>query len=435
MSNIAIVVQREVSVRVRKKAFIITTIITPLLFALMTMLPSLLMRLDVDAEYALGVVDRSGKVVDSLTNKGGVTIAPLSATLAQTDFQAIIAEDKLDAILLIEPDSLGDPSKFVVFSEKTPTVEVMGKVERQLERVIRSYKLVGYNIPGLREIVADVNQDISLTSVAWDEEGNTQESNAGLSSVFGILLGMVIFMLIMITSQAVMNAVVEEKTTRIVEVLLSSVRPYELMLGKIFGVALVVIIQVLIWGVLTAVLVPIFSMLFSLSLPEALPAMAEGVQVPEVDPDSVQGILGALFGFDFFSILGWSFLFALFGYLLYASMFAAVGAAVDEPADAAQLVTPVMMPLMIAMMIMILIPKAPEGQLSLWASIIPFTSPLVLPVRMVYGAPLWLPIVSLVVLILSFAGMVWLAGKVYAKGILKFGKKGSWKEILSWIKG
>lgn len=435
MSNISTIVQREVSVRVRKKAFILTTILTPLLFAVLALLPSLLLQLDVDTDYRLGVVDRTQKVVDSLADEGGVTFTPLASTLEESAFRATIAESKFDAILLVEPDSLGNPAKFVVFSEKTPSLEIMEKVEGQLEHIIRANKLADYDIPGLREIVADVSRDIKLTSMAWDKTGNAQESNAGLSSVLGIMLGTLIFMLIVITGQAVMNAVVEEKTSRIVEVLLSSVRPYDLMLGKIFGTALVVIIQVLIWVVLTSVLISVFSVFFSISLPEAVPAVAEGAQVAPVDPDSLQGFLGSFLNLDFFSILGWGFLFALFGYLLYASMFAAVGAAVDDPADAAQLVTPVMMPLFIAMMLMIMVPKNPEGQLALWASIIPFTSPLVLPVRMVYGAPLWLPIVSLVVLIATFLGMVWLAGKVYAKGLLKFGKKGSWKEIISWIKG
>ena len=271
------------------------------------------------------------------------------------------------------------------------------------------------------------------------QEAESQAQSSTVATAAGYILGFVLYMFLLIYGSMVMQSVIEEKNNRVLEVVVSSVRPFDLMLGKILGVALVAVVQVLIWGVL------IFAV-GAIVLPQLMPAeMMAGVQamqqgmpdaaaMGDMDPEMLQAVAAVTDTGYILKIFVCLLLFVFGGYLLYSAMFAAVGSAVDNVQDASQLQMPVTLPIILALLMMLAVIKDPNSSLAFWFSIIPFTSPVVMMARIPYDIPLWEIVLSLVILYASFVAMVWFAGKIYRVGIFMYGKKPTFKELLKWVR-
>jgi len=287
-------------------------------------------------------------------------------------------------------------------------------------------------------MVEKSHTEIDLKTIKWAENGKDKEGSAELALTIGMLSAFIIYMFIVIYGAQVMNGVVQEKTNRIVEVMISSVKPFELMMGKIIGIAMVGLTQFLMWVILTGVISAAVGSLFVGSIDvNSMHQMGQvGMQTAPVNamPSEMQSLFTALSGVNYFQIVGLFIVYFLGGYLLYASLFAAVGSAVDNETDTQQFSMPIMLPIIFAIYAGIFAAQNPDGPLAFWCSMIPFTSPIVMMVRLPFDVPVWQILLSLTILILSFVGTTWMAGKIYRTGILMYGKKVSWKELWKWLK-
>lgn len=314
-------------------------------------------------------------------------------------------------------------------------------IENQMSKAIEREKLKSYNIENLPEIMEAVKTSVTLQNFRNDKEEGTSLS-AGASFAIGYVLAFVLYMFLIIYGQMVMQAVIEEKNSRVLDVLVTSVKPFQLMVGKILGVASVAVVQVAIWGVLlfglgavgSSVLMP--KLLSGEEMVQLSELQAGTLDVSTIDPDDLDGMqLFATFtDFGYLAmIFAYLLLFLVGGYLLYSALFAAVGASVDNVMDAGQLTTPIILPIILALMIMFVVMKDPNSSLAFWCSIIPFTSPIVMMARIPAGIPAWEPILSLVVLYATIVAIIWIASRIYRVGILMHGKKPTLKELCKWM--
>ncbi len=431
MNNIYLVAQREFLVRVRKKSFIVLTLLAPLFMALLMLVPTLMMSLKDDSVKKIAVVDDSQSlagvlVSDKLTQYvmlPGADIDSLRRNFETAGFYALLHIGR-------QGDN-HEPQELKFYSTKQVGLEVQNKVERALSREVEQLKLQDYNIPGLSQMMEKASTKLKAETVKWGEKGEEQKTHVGVAMGISYAAALLIYMFIFMFGSMVMRGVIEEKTNRIVEVIVSSVKPFQLMMGKILGVAGVALLQFLLWVVLTFALMSVIGHL----LPAAAavsPALADGI--PSVGGGSGLQLLSYFEGFNLLRICVCFVLFFMGGYLLYASLFAAVGSAVDSEAETQQLMLPITIPLIVAIMVMINTFQYPDSALSFWFSIIPFTSPVVMMARIPFDVPLWQVALSLALLYVTFVGMVWLSAKIYRTGILMYGKKASFKEMWKWIK-
>ena len=316
-------------------------------------------------------------------------------------------------------------------------MEVKTSIAAAVNDALRAYKMERYSvIPQLDSIMRDVAYKAEISTVVWGAAGEEKASSTELVAAIGYVLGFVIYFLIFASGNMVMSGVMEEKSTRIVEVLLSSVRSVDLMFGKILGVGAVMVIQLLLWGVLT--------LFFSSVAVQFLPSVGASGMANMLPVGQANGVLGDMqsmltvargsFGaINLGAVLLSFLLFALLGYLLYAAIFAAVGSAVEDQNDTGQLMLPITVPLLIALLGLIMVVKSPDGSVGFWLSMIPLTSPVIMPVRVAAGAPLWEVLLSALLLVVTMVVVLWLAARIYRQGILRFGRKHSWKEMLKWI--
>jgi ABC-2 type transport system permease protein len=310
-----------------------------------------------------------------------------------------------------------------------------GYISDQLNNALSNEKLATYNIPNLKEIIKESEIRLDIRTVKWSDDGKEKTGSAELATAIGFLATVMIYMFIFMYGAMVMRGVMEEKTSRIVEVLVSSVKPVELMMGKIIGIALVGLTQFFLWVIFSGGLFFAISLIFGLDkMPEngmmqgANPAMQ---QMPNSD---VAEILKMLAAFNFGEILFYFVLYFLGGYLLYASLFAAVGSAVDNETDTQQFMLPITIPILFAFYAGMYSAQNPDGPLAFWCSIIPFTSPIVMMVRLPFDVPLWEKVLSLSLLVLTFIGTTRMAAKIYRTGILMYGKKVNYKELWKWLR-
>jgi ABC-2 type transport system permease protein len=345
------------------------------------------------------------------------------------------------ALLFISKDLRVDSTAAVMYSDKQVNLELKSYVSGLLNKHIEEQKLAAYNIPNLKEMVEKSSSDIELKTIKWGEDGNEKEASAELALMIGMITAMIIYMFIVIYGAQVMSGVVQEKTNRIVEVMISSVKPFELMMGKIIGIALVGLTQFMMWVLLTG------AILFGLSTTFAKDLDMEKMkEIQELSQKGMQGMpttevngqiadfMTAINGLDFVQIISLFIVYFLGGYLLYASLFAAIGSAVDNETDTQQFSMPIMLPIIFAIYAGIFSAENPDGPLAFWCSMIPFTSPIVMMVRLPFDVPFWQIALSISILVLSFIGTTWMAGKIYRTGILMYGKKTTWKEMWKWLR-
>ena len=436
MSNISIIIGREFNERVRKKSFIITTLLMPVLMLVLMAAPALIMNFSKGELKRIAVIDESGLVAPALESNEEIAYEPTSLTTDEarrelTDFFGV---------LYIGSDILQNSSNVRLYANSSTSLSIESDITGQIERILEAEKLKNYHIDNLQQILDEVKTTVTLQTFRNDksQEEDAQSQSSAVATATGYILGFVLYMFLLIYGSMVMQSVIEEKNNRVLEVIVSSVRPFELMMGKILGVAAVAVVQVLIWGVLIVVagsvvmpqLMPADSMASVQAMQQGMPDAAMG----GMDSDMLQ-IVAALTDLGYIvKIFVCLLLFIVGGYLLYSAMFAAVGSAVDNVQDASQLQMPVTLPIILALLMMIAVIKDPNSPLAFWFSLIPFTSPVVMMARIPYGIPAWEVALSLVLLYASFVAMVWLAGKIYRVGIFMYGKKPTFRELLKWMK-
>ena len=463
INTLGIIIQREYLNKVKKKSFLIITFLAPVLFAALCILPSVIMMGAKEEAKKVGVIDRSGIVTPYLENSETIEYVFLGDVLAE-NVKTDLKGHGIDALLSIS--ELDTEQRTVVadcYSEKPLGMDTGSVIENRINDAVEAYRIESYGIDNLEEIMAGVKSNVHLHSYTIDESGKETISESGVYMVISMILGMALYMFIALFCGMVMSSVIEEKSSRVVEVLVSSVKATELMFGKIIGVALVALTQFLLWIVLTFVLITaamgiigkdkIMGALSDDQTAQMTEMMAPGVHIPadmpsldsltaaadttavaSAEPTGMQAILGTLSNINVPQLIICFLLFFIFGYLLYASIFAAIGSAVENEADTQQLQLPVTVPLLIGFFIAIYAFKAPGSSLVFWGSMIPFTSPIVMLARLPFGVATWEIVVSLVLLVATFVACAWMSAKIYKVGILMFGKKSTWKDLWKWLK-
>lgn len=439
MNKINIIILRELTTRVKKKSFIVMTILMPFLMVLLVMAPVLLGQITGDNQERIAVIDQTGKYADCLkSNKEYVFVR-------YDKMEASLKSDTTDitAILTITADLAENPKAATLSSSKEMQLSAVSYIENALGEQVRREKMASYNIPNLDTILDEMDQGFTLNTVRWDADGNESESSGALSLGVGFLFTFLIYMFVLSYGGMVMSGVMEEKTNRIMEIMVSSVSPFQMMMGKIIGVALVGFVQIAIWAVMFAALSSGAMYLLGPSASEAVQmAASPDVQSPLAAASAdTSGIGGADFAnvaalFGSIPIAELCIMFVLMfigGYLLYASFFAAVGASVNTTEDSSQFTLPVMIVIVFGMYAAIGSQGNTDGPLAFWSSLFPLTSPIVMMVRIPFGVPLWQEVLSLVLLYGTAIGMVWMAGRIYRVGILMYGKKPTFKDLLKWL--
>ncbi len=446
--TISVVISREYATRVKKKSFLITTFLVPVLFAALCCLPALIMMFSKNEIKNVAVVDKSSIVMPVLESNSEVRWEDCSACILDS-LRAQFNELEYDGIVYVSPVSDDKTVSVSTYSKKPLGMSVLASLENKVKDAVEDYRIQQYNIEGLKNILEEVRPDIDVKSYTITDDGEDKISNSTVYMILSMGLGIIIFMFVTMFSSAVMQSVVEEKQSKVIEVLLSSVNSLDLMFGKIIGVALVALTQFLLWIILTAVLVGgVFAFVGSDTLMGASSNPMEMVQ--GMDPGAMMGVdAAALAGGEFtelqevmqtlssinYTELIVSFLlFFILGYLLYASLFAAIGSAVESMEDSNNLQMPLTVPLMLGYFIAIYSWNAPDSALAIWGSMIPFTSPIVMLARIPFGVPVWQIAVSLGLLLLTFVLMAWLSAKIYRVGVLTSGKKANWKDLWKWLR-
>lgn len=439
MSKINLIIKREYTTRVMKKSFILLTFLTPILMVGMVSLIVYLGTIKDDKIKTIVVVDKTGLYKDVLQSNESYTFQFTDATVDELKKQEE-QESDFAAVLYITEDLVKNASAATLYSEKQVNLELKTYVTGLLNKYIEEQKLASYNIPNLKEMVEKSKTDIDMKTIKWSEDGKDKEASAELAILIGMITAVIIYMFIVIYGAQVMSGVVQEKTNRIVEVMISSVKPFELMMGKIIGIALVGLTQVLLWVLLTVAIGAGVSTFVGGDIdPASIQKMQEMQQMGQMNvPAGVNGeiadFMSSVAGLNFTQLIILFVVYFLGGYLLYASLFAAIGSAVDNETDTNQFSFPVMIPIIFAIYAGIFAAENPEGPLAFWCSMIPFTSPIVMMVRLPFDVPAWELALSISILILSFVGTTWMAGKIYRTGILMYGKKITWGEMWKWLK-
>ena len=446
--NVNTIIAREYLTRVKKKSFLLTTFLVPIFFAAICILPSVIMFMAKDTGKHVAVVDKSGIVMPYLIDTESVDYSDYS-TESVDGMKVRFAELELDVLLAVsEIDHEARTVYVTSYSEKPLSMDLKESIRAKVNDAVEDYRLTLYEIDGLKQIMEDVEADVAMSTYTLGEDGAEKITSSEVYMVISLVLSMIIYMFIAMFSGMVMQSVIEEKASRVVEVLVSSVKATELMFGKIIGVACVALTQFFLWIVLTVVLVGGFSAIVGFDSIMGDPAQTEqmmqmanmgGVSMEDMtammqDQSELGAIISTLKDVDWgMMIFAFVIYFAL-GYLLYASFFAAIGSAVENEADTTQLQMPVTIPLILAMFIGIYAFNAPDSGVVFWGSMIPFTSPIVMLARIPYGVAMWELLLSIGILVATFIACGWASAKIYKIGILMFGKKTTFKDLWKWLR-
>lgn len=455
------VISREYTTRVKKKSFLVTTFVVPILFAAMMVVVFLIMGNTKERKMDVAVVDQSGIVMSHLESGDRVTYTDYSSEVPDS-IKAHLKDYGKDALVVVSPlDTVKKTVSVQAYSKDPLGVEFTGGLSDKVDDAVEEYRIAQYGIDNLPQIMEDVKSNVKVTEYTLDESGKENVSESGIYMIVSMLLGIIIWMFIMMFGGQVMSSVIEEKSSRVVEVLISSVKAVDLMFGKIIGIALVALTQFLLWIVLTVILTSAASMFIGKDMlksfsgdpqmmaqtvgmtPEQMEAIGGVVAATDTtgttdvidnQPGGLQTVMATLSNIPWTKLIISFLIFFILGYLLYASLYAAIGSAVESVEDTQQLQMPITIPLMIAYLIILMAFQNPDSPVVVWASMIPFTSPIVMLARIPYGVPMWQLIVSIVLLFLTFIACAWLSAKIYKVGILMFGKKSSFKDLWNWLK-
>ena len=428
---------REFKERVYKKSFIITTLLMPLLMVVLSAAPAAIMFFVKGETKSISVIDQSGIVAPQLESNEDVQFVVVADGDLQTELKKSLDSEEF-GVLFIGKDVVENPNNVQLYTNQSSSMLVEESIADQIEDIVEAERLKALNVGNIKQILEQVEVNLSLATFRNGEESSEASSSAA-SSFAGIALGFVLYFFLVIYGSIVMQSIIEEKSSRILEVLVSTVRPFDMMMGKILGVALVALTQIAIWGVL---LIVISAAVIPAVMPDDILAGVEAVRTgvdvaamaPDMDVEAMAALASVMDTGYISQIVVLLLLFMMGGFLLYAAMYAAIGASVDQVQDAQQLTTPVMIPIIFAFIILTMVMNDPNSPLVVWCSMIPFTAPIVMMGRIPSGIPTWEIVTSLLLLYGTFIVMVWLAGKIYRVGIFMHGKKPTFKELYKWIR-
>lgn len=430
MSKIWTIAKREFKIRALNKKFLLITFLTPLLIGVFVSLLGVIMTYEEEKEMSIALIDKNQFVHDSINQWGSIKLIKVAQS------EEVVKNslgDQFSALLVIPSINFQDTiqPKINLYSKEQIDLVSISTLKSNLSKTYRIHKLKELNLTSSNLKMLDDGVQIDTKNVADDSNMSSE-----FASIFGIALGFFLYLLLIINGTMIMKSVMEEKTNRIVEVMLSTVKPTQLMYGKILGTGAVGLFQILMWLIITPIMVSVFGYLF---LGGQQPDIAMGSNVGSMDPDMAQGVMNEVMA-QIASINWWivipSFiLYFLMGYLLYASLFAAVGSTMgDDQGEGQSLTMLIITPLIFSCYIAFSAARSPNSPLAFWSSIFPLTSPVVMPSRLAMNPPIWEILLSLVILFASVIFLGWLSGKIYRIGILMYGKKASLNEIIKWLK-
>jgi len=426
MNKIGLIIAREYLSRVRKKSFIIMSIVGPVLFGAMFAVPIWLASREGD-EKVIEILDESGYFTGKFENDGSTSYVFLAETL--DDAKNELKDRGNYGLLYIPQIDLENPRGIMFFAESNPSIEVQATLERKLKSHIERIKL---NESGIdQEKLDKIKTNVDISVISLTEKGEKEE-NVIIATIVGYATALMLYMFIVIYGIQTLRGVIEEKSSKIVEVIISSVKPFQLMMGKILGIGAVGFTQFLLWVVLTFMVSQLVMAIYGIDLMEA--RQVEMVQDQEIPPPTeIPDFLAKIGTINLPLVVG-SFLFYFIGgFFFYGSLYAGVGSAVDSDTDAQQFQLPVTIPLIFSIVLLSAIIREPHGSLAFWASIIPFSSPLVMMMRIPFDPPAWQIALSMVMLVLGFIGTTWIAGRIYRVGILMHGTKVNYKILAKWM--
>ncbi|NSW45187.1 MAG: ABC transporter permease [Bacteroidales bacterium] len=441
MKKIKLIIYREYITRIRKKSFIVMSLLGPILMAALFVVPVWVTSLEDEEDKLIAVVDSSHLFRQLLPETEKIHFLYLeNYSLEKAEKE--MTKNHYYAVLYIPSSILSSPI-VTLSSPKQPSLSLRMHIISSLKSQIESFKLIKKNIDP--EVIQSVKTDVKVGVVKLNDDGTREEKSSDMQMILGFIGGLLIYMFIFMYGAQVMRGVIEEKTNRIVEVIISSVKPFQLMMGKIIGIAMVGLTQFIIWGILTFTLISIASSLI-VKDKDIFKQQVQSVSImnkannnnsnihADFSEDEVSAIFKSLNQIDFGVMIGSFLFFFIFGYLMYSALFAAIGGAVDNEADTQQFMLPITIPLILSIVMMSNITTNLEGPIAFWFSIIPLTSPVVMMMRIPFGVPWSEAILSGTLLIVTFIFTTWLAGKIYKTGILLYGKKVTYKDLYKWIK-
>ncbi|MBI9037658.1 MAG: ABC transporter permease [Bacteroidales bacterium] len=450
MSKIFLIIQREYLTRVKKKSFIVMTIIGPILMAALFIVPIFIAQYSSEEKKIIGVLDETGIFHSKFKNSDDIFFHYIYTDLNSAKDQMLKSEDY--ALLYIPKTQIALPTSAIIYSNIQPNINVKSYIQRIMSKEIEDEKLI-VNIDKLNLLPEDrkialnipnsIKTSITLTTIKIVGDGEEEKTFTELSMVLGIFSGVLIYFFIFLFGAQVMRGVIEEKTSRIVEIIVSSVKPFQLMLGKILGIAMVGLTQFLLWIILTFTIVGIFQAIFpdkiqnkntELLIQNNGLGQKLNTQTITESTDEMSKVFEAIASINFVTMILSFIFYFIGGYLLYGALFAAIGSAVDNETDTQQFMLPITIPLIFSLILAQFVIENPEGPLAFWLSIIPFTSPIIMMVRIPFGVPYFDLFLSMSLLVIGFLGTTWLAAKIYRTGILMYGKNVNYKVIWKWIK-
>lgn len=425
MKKMYLIIEREYLERVRKKSFIIVTLLMPILMIGLMIAPTLMMLYSTSDQKQIVVIDKSGRVADKLQPSAEILFVEESILSKAEACNVYNEESGIFGVLYIgEEIEARDSVQLITNSSLSPMLEE--NIATQISSIVEREKLLAYNIDNLDEILANVETHIELSTYLNDGTGaeeSMESTSSGMNYILGLVLGMLLYMVILLYGQMVLTSVVEEKSSRVLDVMVTTCTPFQLMMGKILGIALVAITQIGIWALLV-----ISSSKFL--LPTLLPA-----DIATTNDMMLGSVVGTLGDTGYIAMLfTYLLLFILGGFLLYASLYAAAGSAVDSVQDGQQFNTVIMLPIILSIIVMTSVFNDPNSSLVFWGSMIPFTSPVVMVARIPFGIPTWEIVTSLLILYATFILTTWMAAKIYRVGIFMHGKRPSWGDLWRWIR-
>lgn len=439
MNRISLIISREYLTRIRKRSFLIMTLVTPLLFAAVIILPVYLSQSMKDESIKnVAIVDDTGLYRSVLKDQNNVHFIEIGEPVEQ-------AKNSRDyyAILQIQGDLSKNPNAAYIYSEQQVSLDIKHMISNTLRKYIEQQKIEAYGDLDVKAILKNLETDVNITAIKWGKDGSEKRSSTELAMAVGMFSGFLIYMFIFLYGAQVLRGVIEEKTNRIIEVVISSVKPFQLMMGKIIGVAMVGLTQFILWVILT---VSILFVVQTFVLPDDIKQQLIQSKTEQfsganfdspamnVENQKLGKAIEAFTAINFTEVILFFVLFFLGGYMLYSALFAAIGAAVDQETDSQQFMLPITLPMIFAIYVGISAVNNPHGPIAFWCSLIPFTSPIVMMVRIPFEVPMWEKLVSLAILILTFILVTLFAAKIYRTGILMYGKKINYKELWKWIR-
>ena len=439
MNKILLIIKREYLTRVKKKSFIVMTILGPILLAALFIVPVYIAEME-GSNKVVGVIDETNIFWQGFKNTDNIQFLKLDTDIetAKKD----IENNDLYAVLYIPKTELSVPQSAKLYSTGQPNIVVKGYIKGVMRKEVEALKLQASGVDP--DILKSIKTSINLLTIKINKAGEEKQSSTELSMAIGFIGGFIIYIFIFMYGALVMRGVIEEKVNRIVEVIVSSVKPFQLMMGKIVGVALVGLTQFALWVIFTLIIVSGFLSVYSTDISKfkqsQLQMQAESiVPVEDMSQDSnvnesVIAVFESIQSINFPVMIGSFLFFFLGGYLLYASLFAAIGAAVDSETDTQQFMLPVTIPLILSLVLAQVIITNPDGPIAFWLSIIPLTSPIIMMIRIPFGVPFIDLFLSFTLLILGFISSTWIAAKIYRTGILIYGKKVNYRELWKWLK-